>query len=360
MYLFTSFNYKLFTGLVFVLLFAGACIKVKRKEATPIQPALENASKQQLIAEINGRAQLNSLRAKMDVKFEDLSASDIGVSEKYQTADGDLIVQRPANIFLKIEVPAVKIDIAQMSSNGDTFRVAVLEDGGDGKLKRFLSGTNKADYSKLQKTVSEITANVKDDKGKSAPKSVSVFSNIRPQHFTDALLIRPLPPATESKYFYVQSEIFQEEVDPTMKKGSVLARVNRGYYLLEELKQTADGDLMMTRRFWFDRVGKIRLARQQTFDGSGATQSDVIYGNEGKFTDTGEVIMPMRIELTRPQEKYRMTLTYQSPESVQVGKEWKQDIFTLKNRWNLPEVDLDKKLEEAMKLAKETTAGNNN
>jgi hypothetical protein len=62
------------------------------------------------------------------------------------------------------------------------------------------------------------------------------------------------------------------------------------------------------------------------------------------LTETGEYNgLPLRIEVTRPKEKYKMSLTYQSPESVTIGKTYTADIFVLENRWNLPEVDLDKK-----------------
>ena len=42
-----------------------------------------------------------------------------------------------------------------------------------------------------------------------------------------------------------------------------------------------------------------------------------------------------------------MSLTYQSPESVSIGKTYKLEAFELKNTWGLEEVDLDKQLKEA-------------
>ena len=61
---------------------------------------------------------------------------------------------------------------------------------------------------------------------------------------------------------------------------------------------------MISRRFWFDRVGGIRLARQQLFDAAGEIESDITYGREGNLTDTGEYNnLPLRIQVTRPQGK---------------------------------------------------------
>jgi hypothetical protein len=58
----------------------------------------------------------------------------------------------------------------------------------------------------------------------------------------------------------------------------------RGYYLLDELSKNADGSLSIERRFWFDRVGIVRLARQQIFDDKGEIESDIVYGKGGNLT----------------------------------------------------------------------------
>ncbi len=92
----------------------------------------------------------------------------------------------------------------------------------------------------------------------------------------------------------------------------------------------------------------MRLARQQIFDANGEIDSDIVYGNTGNLTDTGEYNnLPLRIEVTRPKEKYKMRLTYQSPETVTIGKNYPNEAFVLENHWNLEEVDLDKKLQNA-------------
>jgi hypothetical protein len=307
----------------------------------PMDSALTNASKEKLVEEANRLAQIASLRAKFNVIFEDTTGSTIGRSEKYHSANGEIIVQRPESIYLKID--AFNVDIAQMTSDGKNFHVAVLEDGGSGKYKRFLSGSNGADYSSLQKIVSDMDAGA-GDKAQAAKKNASAFANIRPQHFTDALLIRPIQ-MDSGEYIYVQSEIFQVEPGNGRGKGANMPMQNHGYYLLDELKKKGN-DLVVTRRFWFDRIGPIRLARQQIFDDNGALDSDIAYGNLGSLTAEKNYNLPIQIELTRPKEKYKMTLKYETPEAVIIGKQWAAKIFSLENRWGLPEMDLDKKLTE--------------
>lgn len=326
--------------LLAAFVFTGAgCNIVKTKDTTPTLLRTENASKGDLIKEIDRFANVSSLRAKMDLKFEDNSFAQFGSKEVYRSADGDVVVQRPSNIYIKVQVPAIKTDVAEMTSDGTHFRVAILQDGGSGKNKKFVLGSNEADYSSLQQDLE----NSDGDMSGEMRKNVSAFANLRPQHFTDALLVKP----TDAEHLYTSSTIFQVEEDETQNKKSPLRKVVRGYYLLDEYMQLPNSETRITRRFWFDRVGNVRLARQQIFDEKGEVESDIVYGKEGNLTATGEYQrLPLQIIVTRPQEKYSMRLTYQSPETVTIGKKYPQSVFLLENSRGLPELDLDKKLVE--------------
>jgi hypothetical protein len=319
-------------------LFAG-CIKVRNPKDTPVLLKTEDATREQLMNEVNRFAAVNSIHAKMYLKFEDNSFAEFGSKEVYRSADGDVVVQRPSKIYMKIQVPVIKTDVAQMTSDGAKFRVAILQDGGSGKYKKFVMGSNNADYSKLQKEFRSTDI----ENGKAIKENVNAFANLRPQHFTDAMLVRPI----DQSEVYAQSAIFQLEEDETHSKGSPIRKVTRGYYLLDEFAKDASGNLEITRRFWFDRVGGIRLARQQIFDSHGEVASDIVYGKPGSLGDNSEYAnLPLQITVTRPKEKYSMTLTYQTPESVTIGKAYPETAFVLENTWNLEVVDLDKKLRE--------------
>lgn len=319
--------------------FATGCNIVKKESGTPTLLKTERATQAELMSEVNRFAAVKSMRAKMDLKFEDNSFAQFGSKEVYRSADGEVVVQRPASIYLKVQVPVIKTDVAQMTSDGAKFRVAILQDGGSGKYKKFLMGTNNADYSKLQRDLNESNGETSGE----IKQNVNAFANLRPQHFTDAMLVRP----TDEKYLYAQSSTYQIEEDVTQKKKSPLRVVNRGYYLLDEFLRGDNGELKIVRRFWFDRVGGIRLARQQIFDAKGEIESDILYGREGKLTETNDYQrLPLQILVTRPQEKYSMRLTYQTPEAVTIGRTYPATAFTLQNSWNLEEVDLDKKLQE--------------
>jgi hypothetical protein len=325
---------------VISILFLNGCNLIGRKtKSTPTLLKTEEASKQQLLDEINRFAQVKSMRAKMSLKFEDDSYAQLGSKEVFISADLDLVVQRPSNILLKIS--GFGVSVAQMTSNGENFRVAILYDGGSGKNKKFVKGTNSSDYSLLKKKIDGSNLNDEDQKFK---KNASAFANVRPQHVTDAVLVSPI----DANKIYVQSTISQIETDTTKDKKSPLRNVVRGYYLFDELAKNTDGELRITRRFWFDRVGGTRLARQQLFDAKGEIDSDIIYGQEGLLSGKTELgNLPLRISVTRPKDNYTMSLEYDAPESVTIGNTYPEKAFNLENSWELEEVDLDQKLREA-------------
>src|SRR5687767_6582399 len=344
-----SYRQIILVCVVLLTVFSAGCLSVKKESPTPTLLRSETAELKELQDEVDRFARVESMRAKMYLKFENNSFAQFGSKEVYRSADGEVVVQRPANILLKVQIPVIGSDVAQMTSDGTKFRVAILQDGGSGKYKKFVIGTNNADYSKLQESLDEANGNG------TIKTNVNAFANLRPQHFTDAMLVRP----TDAAHLYTHSTIFQIEEDETHSKKSPLHRVTRGYYLLDEFSRNVGGDMVISRRFWFDRVGGIRLARQQIFDARGEIESDITYGAEGNLTAGGEYNnLPLQITVTRPQEKYSMKLTYKTPGDVTIGKTYPTTAFVLENTWELEVLDLDKKLEEV--LAGRPVSTNNN
>jgi hypothetical protein len=331
----------LLTLFVTSLLFLNACSGLfgthKQVNVPPLLTPLVDANSAQLIAEVNRLASVKSIHGKLDIQFQDTSFAAAGIADKYRSVDATVTVQRPGKIYLVIQFTFV--DIAEMASDGEHFRVAILK--GDEKYKRFVKGTNNANYAELKMNGngkhSGQSAGVKAERA-----TVNALSNLRPQHLTDAFLIRPITQAAESGYLYSQSEFF-EEVPDTRPQAKKSARVVRGYYLLEELSHSASGEAKLRRRFWFDRVDSIHLARLQMFDDTGLLDMDISYNQDKPVGGNQSTRMPSHIELTRKKDEYSISLTYQAPESVTIDKEWPPQVFVLENKWGLPEVDLDAK-----------------
>jgi hypothetical protein len=331
---------SLLSILIFASVFVGGCgiFGTHKKVQVPqLLTPLAEANTSQLIREINRLAAIRSIHGKVDIEFEDTSFATAGIADKYRRADGTVTIQRPGNIYLIIQVPFIAKDIAQMTSDGRGFRVAVLQ--GDEKYRRFVKGTNDAVYEKF-----DMNGKSEPDKPKkgtmNAKETVNALSNLRPQHLTDALMITPIANPAENGLSYARSEFYQEETDNS-SEGKPGRRVVRGYYLLEELSPPVAGESHLLRRFWFDRVNRIRLARLQSFDNSGLLITDVSYWDEKPFGETGQVRLPSRIEITRPHDQYKLSITYQAPAAVEIDREYRPEAFVLENRWQLPEMDLD-------------------
>ena len=321
---------------VVLLLTTSACglFGAKKKVEVPqLLAPMSEASTDRLIQEVNRLSTVNSIHGKVDIQFEDTSFATVGIADRYQLVDGTVTLQRPGKIYLVIQFTFV--DIAQMTSDGEHFRVAVLR--GNDKYKRFLKGTNNAVYPKIDPEEAATTTSDKNQQ-KAEKETVSALSNLRPQHLTDAFMIRPIE--SNSSLIYAQSEFFQEEPDTRRgaKKG---ARIVRPYYLLEEFSPATGGQAKLLRRLWFDRVAGIRLARVQFYDDRGLLVNDVSYFNERQLGSATTASLPSRIEITRPQDQYKLNITYQDAGSVELNREYAPKAFVLENKWGLTEVDLD-------------------
>lgn len=323
-----------------LLLTGCSLLKPSKKVATPqlLTPLVE-ADAAQMFAEVNRLAAVRSLNGRVDVQFLDNSFAECGIVEKFKTVEGHIVVQRPEQVYMQLEF--LKVKLAEMSSTGGKFWVAVYQ--GDPKFKRFVMGTNSATYEKLDADGKGASPDCGGGgkKGEEAMQraTVSALSSLRPHHVTEAFLVPAVTPDDPGRVYAV-AESFEEEPDtrPTAKPG---ARVVRGYYIMSEIEVRGQGRARVLRRFWFDRVGVLRLARVQSYGEGGRLQTDVVYGAPAGFGADGSHRLPSRIELTRPQERYSIRLTFQDPGAVKVDQQYDPDIFVLKNSSNLQEFDLD-------------------
>jgi hypothetical protein len=330
---FAKLKISTITVLVTLLVISGCSLVHKKVETEKLLTPLANANTPELIAAVNKLVDVQSIHGLVDIQFEDTSFATSGLAEKYRTVPGSITLQRPGKIYLNIQAPVVASDIVQMTSDGEHFRIAILK--GDEKYRKFVKGTNSAVYAKL-----DMDGTAKPGDKNSETQAVNALSNLRPQHLTDALLLNAINPQAPGT-LYVQTEFFESEKDTTKSDGS--KRVVRGYYFLDEVIANGDKGARLSRRFWFDRVGGIRLARLQSFDENGVLMNDVTYGPLTKFGAEGNLVLPAKISLTRPHDQYKISITYQAPESLTINHEYKADAFILTNKANLPEVDLDEK-----------------
>jgi hypothetical protein len=294
-------------------------VRVKDYSIPKLITPIAEAKFDDMIGQLRPFTELRALRTSpVYIRFVDAESS-----LKYRfEANSILVLQRPDSIRLIIQAPGIGTKIADMVSDGNKFRVAILS----GDSKRFLIGTNSADYSAWRAKLG--------DRGKSA------LVNARPFHFTDALMMAPLK-LNDQRFTYSLEEALVEEDDERKdaKKGS---RVLRSFYVISEIELGAEGPSRVLRRFWFDRTNGAKFSRQQIFDARGGLATEVIYSNYMKLNADSPELWPGVVQVSRPHDGYSARLTFNDERFEINPTDLKPEAFQLENTENLPLTDLDK------------------
>jgi outer membrane lipoprotein-sorting protein len=242
-----------------VLGVSSSCLSVRRRitRTGPTSPAgLLTAD----------RATLVSVLAKQFAAIHDFNATvdmvpALGTAEKskiteYKDVRGYILFRQPSSIRVIGLLPVVRTKAFDMVSTGPDFKLSI------GSKNRFVIGKN------------EITR-----------PSANKIENLRPTHFLNALLVRPIDPAVDKLLL----ENFTDEDD--------------AFYILHVVHD-AGGELRLTRTIWFNRVD-LRLARQLILDDNGNILTDARY-SQWKAYDN--VPFPKHIEINRPRDEYGVVI----------------------------------------------------
>jgi outer membrane lipoprotein-sorting protein len=298
---------------------ASACVKTIKSTPTAIK-AYDRLTARALVEKVNALQNVSSLTASTSIRLTDLKLSTKGKIEPYRPADGKILLQRPQLIRMLIRIPIIKQNIADMTSDGERFRIAVYYPD---EYKRFLTGSNTSNY--------EDELEDWKDHGEDKEKLSSIIK-IRPQHITEALLVRPIDP-DDSNVNYFVADMRQEEPKSELSKE----RVIRTYQVLYVLERVQGGELKLQREFWFDRTQpSMPLTRMQLFNGNGALISEVYYKQYQKLDDG--IVWPKVVEVSRAQDNYSLEITF---DDIRTNDSIDKRAFVLENSSRLPERDLD-------------------
>lgn len=311
---------------VILVLTASGCLSAKTtKSAATLLKTYDRLSSNTLIEKINSLTEVNSIKGNASLKLTDLRLSGQGKIEPYRPADALIVLQRPEQIRLLIRVPIIKQNIADMTSNGDKFRIAVYYPD---EYRKFLTGSNNRSYSEQVEKMSG-----QDEKKVLQKQQISSISRIRPQHITEAILIKPITTDNTNLQYFI-SDLTREETDTIV--GQPPKKVLRSYQVLYLLEKMGNGELKLLKQFWFDRTqANLPLAHMQTFNQDGALVSEVTYK---KYKTVGKTAFPQTIEVIRSMDNYILELNF---ENTQENDVIDNAVFFLENKENLPEKDLD-------------------
>ncbi|HEX5734825.1 MAG TPA: hypothetical protein VF131_18485 [Blastocatellia bacterium] len=308
-----------------VAIFGTACIrKVTVAEVLPTQPQMAT---EELIARIDSYGRVDTFSAQAGFLVRNYFTGKENKAEEFPEANGAIRFRRPENIRMLVTAPIVNTKVADMASDGQSFRLAIYYP----KDKRqFVHGSNLSDLDRM------TTDELKKTKDPRLAEAGGLI-NMRPQHVTDAFLIKPTPASGRADVF--REEVLMEEPDD--RPGKKGRKVVRSYYVVYVLERTDKGESELRRKFWFDRTRHgTPLVRQQTFEnGAGRLASDVWYSDWFKVNDTSWE-WPGRVVVDRRQDGYRIELTLEK-DSVEINSELPGTTFVLENTEGLKDVDLD-------------------
>ena len=228
---------------------------ISRRGANPTQ-TLQVADQASLLEAV--RREYNAIHdftATVDMVPALGSAEKSKITE-YKDVRGYIVFRKPASIRMIGLYPVVRSKAFDMASTGAGFRLYLPS------KSLFITGPNDV-----------------------IQPSANKLENLRPEHFLDALLVKPVDPATDK----VLLENLTDE--------------DQAFYILHIIRQS-DSQLRLVRTIWFNRLN-LQMERQIIFDNGGNILTDARY-TEWKPWDN--VPFPKHIEINRPQDEYGVVL----------------------------------------------------
>jgi len=227
-----------------------------RSGGKPTQPLLV-ADRSALIDIISRQyAAIHDLNATVDMVPALGSAEKSKITE-YKDVRAFILFRKPGDIRLIGLYPVVRNKAFDMVSDGTNFKLYVPA------RNRFLVGRNEIDQPSPNK-----------------------LENLRPQHFLEALLVRPVD-ANRDKLLL---ENFTDE--------------DNAFYVLHVVHVNGGGQLQLDRTIWFNRYN-LTMARQLIFDAAGNILTDARYTEWRPYDN---VAFPKHIEINRPRDEYAVVV----------------------------------------------------
>ena len=229
---------------------------IVRKGASTTQPLL-TADRQTLLDSIT-----RQFEAVRDFSAEVDMVPALGTAEKskiteYKDVRAYILFRKPADIRLIGLYPVVRTKAFDMVSNGLDFKLYVPS------RNRFLVGKNEIEQPSPNK-----------------------LENLRPQHFLDAMMVRPIDLKSE-KVLLMN-----------------LTDEDNAFYIIPVVHENGNGQLQLSRSVWFNRYN-LTIARQFIFDANGNILTDARYSDWKAYDN---VPFPKHIEINRPKDEYAVVI----------------------------------------------------
>jgi outer membrane lipoprotein-sorting protein len=266
-------------------------------EETYSKAPLQETTQSGLIDNINQQAEkIQSLKATVDIDTS-VGGAKKGHQTDYKEIRGYVLARKPAMLHMIGLLPIVRTTAFDMVSNGEEFKLWIPP------KNRFVTGRNDLQTHNADQPM----------------------ESIRPQDIYEALLIRPIDPEREIAVLENSEEILHDS------KGR---RVLQEDYELVVIRKGEQG-WALSRKIVFSRID-LQPHRQYIYDQQGKLVTDARYAN---YKENDGISFPSRIEISRPQEEYDITLNILK---LEMNKALRDDQFALEQPPGAEVVHLDK------------------
>jgi outer membrane lipoprotein-sorting protein len=290
--------FKILTLILLVLPTSACLFHTRPVEETYSKTPLKEASQSDLIESINAQSKkIQSLQATVDIDTS-VGGAKKGHVTDYKEIRGYLLARQPAMLHMIGLLPIVRTTAFDMVSDGRDFKLWIPP------KNRFVIGSNSVQTRNPDQPM----------------------ENIRPKDIYDALLIRPIDSEHEIAVLENGDEILHDS------KGH---RVLQEDYELIVIRKKNENEGVLERKIIFSRVD-LKPHRQYIYDEKGNLITDAKYG---EYKDYDGVNFASRIEISRPQEEYDITLNMLK---LEINKPLRDDQFALQQPPGAEVVRLDK------------------
>jgi outer membrane lipoprotein-sorting protein len=239
-------------------------VKIRTSTAT-----LKDATLNQLVESVNTNAEkLKTLKATVDIDSSVLDQKKDKVIDKPQVA-GYVLVRKPEMLRMRVLVPVVRNTMIDMVSNGQTFSLAIPP------RNRFYVGSNR-----------------QPNKPPAAPS----LEDLRPQHISDALLLKAIDQEKEIAVLENTTEIVK---DPKSHKDA-----EQQAYAVLVIDKDANGPFL-SRKIIFSRTDLLPH-EQHIYNRQGQLVEHALYENYSEYSG---IIFPAIVSIQRPIEGLAMTIS---------------------------------------------------
>jgi hypothetical protein len=276
----------------------GCLFHTRPVEETYSKAPLKEASQATLIDNINQQAQrIQSLQATVDIDTS-VGGAKKGHVTDYKEIRGYVLARKPAMLHMIGLLPIVRTTAFDMVSDGQQFKLWIPP------KNRFVVGSDSIETRNPDQPM----------------------ENIRPKDIYDALLIRAIDGEQEIAVRENGDEILHDA------KGH---RVLQEDYELIVVRKKSESQWILARKIVFSRIDLLPH-RQYIYDEQGNLTTDAKYAD---YKEMDGVNFASRIEISRPQEEYDITLNMLK---LEINKPLRDDQFALQQPPGAEVVHLDR------------------